>query len=123
MAMTEIEFEGSAYRGADVMRVSLGDKPKPQDQRSPGCTRCQIVTMPKRQDPAATRPVYRALLLTSGFGSMLGLFALDAHPVLGSMVLIAAVIGLLISSAVLVPVSQTIADPVKEIQHVGRRPR
>jgi hypothetical protein len=66
--------------------------------------------------------LYRALLLTSGLGSVLGLFALQMHPVLGGVILVISVVGLLISSAQLFPDPRGIPNNVKEIDHGGRRP-
>ncbi len=120
-AMTESECKRSADH-ADVMRVSLGTFPKPQDQRSSSCTRCQLLVMPKPR-AAARQAIHRAALLASGAGLLLGLYALEPHPLLGSLTVLTAAAGLLLSAVEFLPGPVTIANHVKEIEHGGRRTR
>ncbi len=102
MAMTESECKRSAHH-ADVMRVSLGRISKPQDQRSSSCTRCQLLVMPNPRAAAARQALHRTALLASCAGLLLGLYALERHPLLGSLTVLTAAAGLLLSAVEFLP--------------------
>ncbi len=123
MAMTEGECKRSANRGADVMRVSLGKNSKPQDQRSSSCTRSQLLVMPRPRAAAARQAVHRAALLASCAGLLLGLYTLEPHPLLGSLAVVTAAAGLLLSAVEFLPGPATSQSHEKEIEHGGKRPR
>ncbi len=81
--------------------------------------------MPKKRRPAERRNVaYGAALVLSCLGLLLGLLALQSHPLAAGITVVTAMAGLMYSATEFCPVPKTyIASREKEIEDGDRRPR